>query len=276
MGDMDGDGDPDLVVGPDNFNGQLRVYANDGAGHFAAPSSVTSYTPAQHAIRLVDLDGDADRDVLRCSRYTGQAFLNDGTGTLTAKFHYNFSGAAQACTIFDWDGDGALDFLVATSIGGFARVYRSTGPGTFTDFGSVDLGLSLGDSAAGDVDGDGREDLLIAPYPNANLPEMRLFKRMPDGSLGAPTVISTMHPQVSGLALVDLNLDGRLDIASVGGNELHLYFQGANGAFFLDATFPRVYSGWNLAVADLDGDTLPDLLTTSYTNPFVATVLSAP
>jgi hypothetical protein len=87
--DLDGDGAPDLVL-PDT--GAVRVYRNDGAGHFALWATVPVPTIAPFeticATAVADLDGDGRRDIAVSVDHnaltTGVAVLfNDGDGAFT-------------------------------------------------------------------------------------------------------------------------------------------------------------------------------------------------
>jgi FG-GAP-like repeat len=85
MGDLDGDGDLDLVLAKGRHNPLLdRVLLNDGKGNFVAsnlgPTADRTYTAA-----LADVDGDGDLDVLTSNDRPDKklVYLNDGTGQFT-------------------------------------------------------------------------------------------------------------------------------------------------------------------------------------------------
>jgi hypothetical protein len=94
-GDLDGDGDPDLVLGrgaPGSWpNGAALVFINDGTGAFTADSTrLTTPGPGTNDLALFDQDGDGDLD-LYCGNVWGptgpfspsvgdQLFHNNGAG----------------------------------------------------------------------------------------------------------------------------------------------------------------------------------------------------
>ncbi|MGH7297839.1 MAG: FG-GAP repeat domain-containing protein, partial [Polyangiaceae bacterium] len=181
IGDIDGDGRPDLIA--PTALGQTYVYQNLGGLRFrdvTAASGVDGRGAASGAT-LCDLDGDGDLDLLLSadSQVAGGnlfVYRNGGAGTftdVTAQSGLTPAGSVRTVLCTDLDGDGLLDVYVANY--GFIGVagipgradafYRNRGDGTFVDLapkvGFDALGFTW-TVAASDYDGDGDLDLYVA------------------------------------------------------------------------------------------------------------------
>ena len=176
VGDITGEGDLDIVaVG---VNGDIQVWNGDGAGGFTAGWSVRGYASSYdgEAVTLVDLDHDALLDlVVADGYYPGQLFaglLNDGSGGFDTSAPLSTPmPAAVPLTVtlgaHDIDGDGWEDVLAS---GGFYTDWRlflgawswdGSAWGPFMDL-AEPTSSALTGVTAGDLDGDGDEDLFAA------------------------------------------------------------------------------------------------------------------
>ncbi len=236
-GDADGDGDLDLVLadwGPGhnmtNDGGLTHLWLNDGTGRFT--DATAARLPAVKIrfswdLELTDVDNDADLDVLvSCKRCPGGSlFRNDGTGHFTddgralPQYTNNYEFEAM-----DLDGDGFLD-LVTLNDGEIVaensssrreHVFRNDGKGRFRDATpawwpeAANVGEDDNMAAFLDVDSDGDADFVVGSLSGPD----RLLVNDGKGRLqvsldvfdGAPT------PGTLGLALADLDADGRMDV----------------------------------------------------------------
>src|SRR5215213_8261326 len=134
MGDLDGDGDLDLVLAKGRHTPLLdRVLMNDGKGHFTAsdlgPTADRTYTAA-----LADLDGDGDLDVLTSNDTPDKklVYLNDGKGRFTVAGTWGVpEWSTRNAAVADLNGDGTLD-VIAANRPGPSFVCLNQGNGRFT------------------------------------------------------------------------------------------------------------------------------------------------
>ena len=173
FGDLDGDGDQDMLVG--TWNQDVLYYRNEGtskAARFVQDSTRTIVAPqvSNSAPALADIDGDGDLDLFVGESNGEITFLrNEGT-TKDARFvvvsgRYNDIdvGRASAPAVVDFDGDGLLDLVIGRETMGMAA-YRNAGTRAeprFELYPAFTLPLPpLSVPTFGDVTGDGIVDMI--------------------------------------------------------------------------------------------------------------------
>ena len=173
LGDLDGDGDLDLLVG--TWNQDVRFFRNQGTRQ--APKWVEEPDAAirpprasMSAPALADLDGDKDLDLL-VGQATGAIvfYRNDGSvkspkfTLVSERIDDLRPGRRASPALVDLDGDGLLDLVAGRETGGVA-VYRNNGTRAAPKFVERDgLALPLPPSSSpvfADLDGDKRLDVL--------------------------------------------------------------------------------------------------------------------
>jgi tetratricopeptide (TPR) repeat protein len=128
--------------------------------------------------------------------------------------------AGGAVTLFDFDGDGALDLIEVA--GGAQRLLRNDG-GKFTDVTNQSGDLSKDREGvatavvAGDYDNDGRPDLFVLRYGKSSLYHNDGGGRFTDVTASAK--IPDYKNLYRSVAFVDYDHDGDLDIFIAGGEE---------------------------------------------------------
>ncbi len=239
-------------------------------------SSVTAAVAA-------DFDGDGDADLVTCR--AGEACrlaTNDGTGSFAAPSAGRggvgrpFTPAPLATSALvaaDFDGDGDIDLFVGLASDGPGVFELDDGSGVFTPSPLGTTGATKADPvtavAAGDLDGDGKIDLVVANDVADSVPVRIYFNRSSGHTLSFVEAASGAVPSadwlVSGLALGDVDGDGHLDVllATPGasdGRGMHLLL--GRGVTFesasVDAAHPTAPTA--LAIADVNGDGFADVV----------------
>jgi hypothetical protein len=132
LGDLDGDGDLDALVG--TFDG-ANIWVNQGgdqggqAGLFA-PSGQAMPGKQTRLVFLADLDGDGDQDALTGGVKQAILWWNDGRGEFTRsdqRFNYT---QRHALAVADFNGDGSADIFTGAYTDDY-RVWLNQGQGTF-------------------------------------------------------------------------------------------------------------------------------------------------
>ncbi len=256
FGDLDGDGDQDLVVANGRHWAQdNEIFLNRGDGTFLPGSFPKTSPDPSYATPLADLDGDGDLDIaVGNDRVRKMIFLNNGKGKFLA--HGSFSDEKENTrnlTLADLNFDGHVDILIANRQEP-NKICFNDGTGKFPrtrSFGSR-KGSTISIAVA-DLNGDLRPDLVLG---NRGGQPNEVFLNDEQNTFSESTVFGRGRDNTRSVAIADMNGDNHLDIVTGNiGQSNGIYFGDGKGSFDSGMEFGgkdnRTYS---VAVSDLDQD----------------------
>ncbi len=253
LGDLDGDGDLDMVVS-DHFgpNG-VQVFLNNGNGTFQAR---TAYGAGRdfYDLKLKDFNGDGRLDIV-AGDYGNekiQLYMNTGTGTFTTGLSFLADADPTFMDVADINGDTFQDVVVNSQTTGKVDVFLGTGGGSFAA--SVSYAGGGWNIALTDIDKDGDQDVLTGTANGFNV-----LYNGGSGTFSAPTFMPGSAGSSTSFGIGDFDGDNDTDVvmSSVFGVEV-LLNTGTGTSFAVGGQFvaPQPQSA---TVADLNGDGFLDL-----------------
>jgi DNA-binding beta-propeller fold protein YncE len=228
--DFNGDGRPDLVT--DGWEtDEVEILLGDGRGGFTAHATARVGRHPYQRVRAWDVNHDGNADIITANLRGASVtvLLGDGRGGFQAAPRSPF--AAPPCPTAlargDFNGDGRVDFAVTNSpsnSGGQGRdgltvlLAEPSGGWRSVEGAPVPTGAAPTLLAAGDLDGDRRDELVVS---NMNSGTVSIARLRTDGRTVVTETIRVGR-QPKGIAIGDLNGDGKPDVivANNGDNEV--------------------------------------------------------
>jgi hypothetical protein len=282
--DFNGDGKLDLLLlTPDYGSGAtIAILLGNGDATFQAP--VTYSVPTAPYLVLGDFNGDGKPDIAISGGLSGgtlSILINNGNGTFTGPTNYSIPGNVLALAAADFNGDGKLD-LVVPSGGSSAALYvlLGNGDGTFGSpiaYTSSLLSIYSTSITIADFNGDGKPDVALTNSDGTDAVAIVLGNG--DGTFQNPPLQYSAGLLPAALVSLDVNGDGRPDLAVAGGYSTLSYFSltalinRGDGTFPNPTNFPVLQYPYSAVVGDFNGDGNTDIATTSCTQTGGVSVL---
>lgn len=300
--DVNGDGKPDLIVANSICiplgvcgSGSVGVLLGNGNGTFQPVVTYDSGGFSAASVAVGDFDGDGNPDLFVANTCTADGpfecitgsvgvLTGNGNGTFRTAVSYNSGGnGAASVSTADVNADGAQDLIVANACGdgggygctmGSLGVLLNNSNRTFYAARNYGSGGYEADSVAvADLNGDGKLDLVVANLsadPGGPEGTIGVLLGNGDGTLQGAVIYGSGGIAES-IAVADVNLDGNLDLVVADQCESSNCTSGSIGLLLGngDGTFQAAISyrleGFpnSVAVADVNGDGKPDVLTAS-------------
>lgn len=267
VGDMDGDGDDDLVMF--SYYEPTKIFVNDGTGNIRTQVEIWTPTPGYSSYYNVlgDIDGDSDLDIViieennsHQSRFT--YLINQGSNVFTSSSSA-LGSYRRDPQLSDFDNDGDLDLLVQEDTGGYTYVHKifdNDGTGTFTEKSILTFLPQYGDPVAGLFNADAFPDLTVISADTVST-----FINDGTGGFTAGAVVNTVLTNYNNRigASKDIDGDGDTDLILYD-SKLGLLTNDGTGLFteslIKDDTLNNYLVWFNPVVADFNADSFMDVM----------------
>jgi FG-GAP-like repeat/FG-GAP repeat len=291
VGDVNGDGRPDVALDShDSYNVTLLL-ANVEGGLVVAPNSPIVMKRGQHAhthgLGLGDLNGDGKLDLATVNNEDNDVSvaLGDGRGgfTIAPSSPFAVGPSPYPLALGDLNNDGRLDIVANASATGPRRAQQLASSRALTllladgqgGFRRSEIPLRTGQpwfSAIGDLNGDRKPDLVATHHDQSALTVL-----LGNGNGGFSETSGSpldLGHNVWQIVLADANRDQRLDVIAAAGDSIRVMLGDGSGSFrpAPHSPFATARGTWRLAVGDINQDGKPDVVT-SNTDSSSVTVL---
>lgn len=283
VGDFNGDGNID-TVSTDALSNTVSTGLGLGDGTFCCYHYFDTAIPPwstfslAYGILVADVNGDNIPDLLilnygNTDALSNGVFVSLGNGDGTFQPYKRYSTRGTGATQFvmgDFNGDGIADIAVADS--GSATfgtdnlaILLGNGDGSFQSAmlsKPVDIASAV---AAGDFNGDGILDLAVG---SSRFNQLSVILGRGDGTFSNPNGLISQHGiGVADVKVADFNGDGKMDLAVLGAQctgcypeAVSILLGNGDGTFQAPVRFDVPFGGYNMAIADLNGDGKPDII----------------
>jgi hypothetical protein len=278
FGDIDNDGDQDLIITGKGGPIKTTLYINDGTGNFNVATGTPFVNVYGGTVGFADVNNDNFIDLLitgstSATIRTANLYLNNGNGTFsiaTTPFTPSYEGDFA---FEDIDNDNDVDLILTgynASDLGFTKLYLNNGTGVFSEVTSTPFEQLKGSYVAFiDIENDGDKDVILSGTNNSNIDSTKLYVNNGNGVFTLNTASSFTSISSGDIAIADSDNDGDMDILITGASQplslllplTKLYTNNGTGTFSEVVGTPFIGTVIGAAeFADFDNDGDKDVL----------------
>jgi len=295
VGDLDGDGKPDIVI-TSLYSNKISVYRNTAtlgsittASLAAQVDFITDTVSLPTSVAIGDLDGDGKPELVVTNSFSNTVSILKNKSIVGTIDSTSFAAAVDFATgsgatyvaIADIDGDGKPDLVVSNFNAKSVSVLRNTTVADSINANSfaakVDFTVGTGPHALaiGDLNGDGKPDIVVANQGSNTV--SILANQATAGVVNSSTLALHVDLPSNGESPYYVsvgNIDGDslpdIVVANQIGNNISViqntYSSGSitSSSFAGGVNFATNIYPVSAAVADLDGDGKPDIAVPDY------------
>jgi len=257
IGDVTGDGRPDVVVtvyGTDS----VKVFTGSGTGTGLTGATQTMRTgPGPTAVELGDVDGDGLTDIVTANSHVATVSVLRGQtgGGFAPKVDYATATGPIQLRLGDVDSDGDLDLVTISPLPGRLSLLLNNGAGAFPFHDDLPVVDNVNGLVLADMTGDAIPDVAFSSGSSADITVLQ-------GS-GFSFFNPQAFPMAQGVGFSvtagDLDNDGWRDLIATTQTGRIVVLYGARTPFGVHQDFAAGSNPRDVAAADLDGDTFPDI-----------------
>ena len=277
--DVDGDGKPDVVVA-NNILKNIAVLMNAsslGTTAFSAPATIPVESNPRNVV-MKDVDGDGKPDMISTNETANSVsvMLNistPGKSAFAAAVNFAVGTSPNGLVICDIDCDGKPDIAVTNENSNTISILRNTCLANSCSFApALDFATQASPCkiASGDIDGDGKPDLVVTNWDSHSISIFR--NTSTEGAINFDAAIHTFIGQYpSDVAICDFDGNGKADVAvSLRGNKRVAVLPNSSTPgdirFNANMLLDMAGSPECIAIGDFDGNGLPDIAAGSSTS----------
>ncbi|MBI3520329.1 MAG: T9SS type A sorting domain-containing protein [Bacteroidetes bacterium] len=266
--DFTDDGIKDVVV--TNLSCSYRsILIGTGTGSFSN-TLLNDCTQGESAALSADFNNDGKQDLAVTNSTNGSVGILSGTGDVNAYYifdasYYTTGLGPQSIASSDFNGDGLIDLIVGNRDSKTLSILNGNGNGKFAASKLIVTSANPSFATVADINNDSYSDIIVG-YVNSSSARVLL-------NTGTVQEFELWNPANFGTVLTtiksaDINHDGNIDLVGVNGytNTISVVLGSGNGNFGSPTTYTLSGSPRDIAIADFNNDSYPDLAITQSTN----------